>query len=516
MSLQKINLSGSSYTFLLYLTFMQYFLPEWFKLKRYPHIGLPVTMKRIRAVRSYIEDPVKVASHPFLPFVRRTVVTYPYKLDKSTGVKKRKRKERDLTYASHFDSLIFSYYADQLQKKYEEFVKLEHLEDVVVAYRKIKCQDGKGNKCNIHIAGDVFQYVKTSIRKGNEVALITFDIKGFFDNMDHTVLKRNWKKLIGVYDMPADVYNVFKHATRFSYITDEHLFSLFRNTILCESNGQYIHRKIKGLQYMRDANSVAFCECKDMRVIRESGYLQENANGYGIPQGLPISAVLANIYMCDFDKDIASKLQAANGIYKRYSDDIVVVCPIMEAKSCQSYITEKIKNVKLEIQQEKTNLYEIRNVCGKVVCFHETQGTNKKIEYLGFSFDGVNIRIKPAGLCKYYNKMWRAKKRHKHWAISINNSTNGEIFEHPMYKRYSRIGSIRHTIRKRTQGGFVKTDKKTYGNYLTYVYKASEVLGEIGIKKQLRRNLHKLKASIAEIYTDVKKAQEVRLNPSRN
>lgn len=490
---------------------MHYAFPEWFKLKRYPHIGLPITVQQAKAVRSYIENPSKIASHPFLPLIRRSIVTYPYKLDEVTGLKKPKRKERDLTYASHLDSLIFSYYANQLQKKYEEFINREHLEDVVVAYRKIKCQDQNGNKCNIHIAGDVFQYVKACIGKGKEVALITFDIKGFFDSLDHGILKQNWKRILGINNMPDDVYNVFKHTTRFSYIKDEQLFSLFKNSIICESNGEYICRKVKRIQYIRNANAVAYCERKDMQRIRRSGDLQKNTNHYGIPQGLPISAILANTYMCDFDKDIASKLKEAHGLYKRYSDDIIVVCPINEANHWRDYIINKINSVKLEIQLEKTNLFEIHRIYGKTQCFHETCGTNKKIEYLGFSFDGENIRIKPAGLCKYYRRMWKAKRRHKRWAISINNSTNGVVFEHSMYQRYSRLGSVRHVIRKKSPVGFVKTRKKTYGNYLTYAYKASEVLREPGIKKQFRRNIHKMKASITEIYEDVKRVQSARL-----
>lgn len=485
-------------------------LPEWFKLKRYPHIGFPITYQQARKTISYIENHSKISSHPFLPLVRRKVVTHSYKTyksDDSTKTKKPIRKVRNLTYASHFDSLIFAYYANQLQKKYEEFVKREHLQDVAVAYRKIKCQDGKGNKCNIHIAGDVFRYVKACVRKDNEVALITFDIKGFFDNLNHKVLKQKWKEILGVNDMPADVYNVYKHVTRYSYVMDEKLFSLFKDEIPCESNGQYIYRKVKRLQYMREANAVAYCERKDMQKIRQSGYLQKNTDDHGIPQGLPISAVLANIYMYDFDKDVASKLKATKGIYKRYSDDIVVVCPISEANNWRNYITKSIQELKLKIQEEKTNLYEIHKVDGKTVCFHEKESTKKKIEYLGFSFDGENIRIKPSGLCKYYHKMWKAKRRYKRWAISVNNSINVKAFEHQMYRRYSRLGSIRHIIRRKAQNGFVKTGKKTYGNYLTYAYKASELLGEPGIKKQLRRNLYKLKASIREIYTDVERAQ---------
>lgn len=485
--------------------------PDWMQLKRYPHIGLPISASQLRAVRSYVENPKKIATHPFLPFIRRIVVTHPFRLNLDTGLKEPKTKERDLTYSSHLDSIIFAYYAHQLQIKYEEQIKKEHLEDVVVAYRKIKAQDGKGNKCNIHIAGDVFKYVKSQLRKDKEVALITFDIKGFFDNLDHKILKQNWKQILGVIDMTDDVYNVFKHATRFSYILDERLFHLFKNRILCESNGQYIQRKIKNLHYMRSSNAVAFCDRKDIQTIRSSRYLQKNVLNKGIPQGLPISAVLANIYMFNFDKEVASKIKSAGGIYKRYSDDIVVVCPIKDALYWRSYIMKHIQNIKLEIQPEKTNLYEIHKILGKTVCYHETKGVNKKIEYLGFTFDGERILIKPSGLGKYYHKMWMAKRRHKRWAISINNSTNGQVFEHPMYQRYSRLGSIRHYIRVRKKKKYIKTNRKTYGNYLTYAYKASFVLGEPAIKKQLRRNIHKLKASIQEIYTDVHRVQQAQM-----
>ncbi|HEX8015252.1 MAG TPA: reverse transcriptase domain-containing protein, partial [Flavobacterium sp.] len=47
----------------------------------------------------------------------------------------------------------------------------------------------------------------------------------------------------------------------------------------------------------------------------------------GIPQGLPISAVLANLYLFDFDLDIVNRwVKPHNVYYRRYSDDIFIVC----------------------------------------------------------------------------------------------------------------------------------------------------------------------------------------------
>ena len=53
-----------------------------------------------------------------------------------------------------------------------------------------------------------------------------------------------------------------------------------------------------------------------------------------------------------------------------------------------------------------------------------------------------------------------------------------------------------------SNGKFQKIDKKNYGNYLTYALKAAEVMHEDRIKKQLRRNLNKVRTSINEIKED--------------
>lgn len=485
-------------------------MPEWLTLKRYPHIGFPLKKENCNGVVQYITNTEKIAHHSFTPLIRRVVITHPYRFNDKKGRKTPKPKKRDLTYASHFDSAIFSYYADQLQREYENFIEKNGLGEVVVAYRRIPTSNNQGNKCNIHIANDVFQYVRKRVEEGEDLALVTFDIKGFFDNLNHKLLKKSWKKVMNWNDMPEDVYNVYKNVTKFSYVYINSLFPLFKDKIWCESTGKYVQKSVKRVEYMRDKKAVAFCKREDVDIVKKQGYLQVNKTGKGIPQGLPISAVLANVYMCDFDILISRKLKDAGGIYKRYSDDIVIVCPSNTANQLREDILNEIKKVDLEIQKEKTNLYNISLKDGKIICHHESKGANKKIEYLGFSFDGEHILLKHSGLCKYYDRMRRAKNRHIRWAISINNDTRGSVFEHPMYKHYSLAGSIRRPIRVRKHGKLVTTKKKSYGNYLTYVNKASEVMNEPLIRKQLRRNLHKLVSSIDEIYEAVQNSKKKR------
>lgn len=480
--------------------------PEWMTLKRYPHIGFPLKRENRKGVVQYITNTEKIAHHSFTPLIRRVVITHPYRFNDEKGRKTPKPKKRDLTYASHFDSAIFSYYADQLQREYENFIEKNGLGEVVVAYRRIPTSNNQGNKCNIHIANDVFQYVRKRVEEGEELALVTFDIKGFFDSLDHKLLKKSWKKVMNWNDMPEDVYNVYKNVTKFSYVCINSLFPLFKDRIWCESAGKYVQKSVKRVEYMRDKKAVAFCKREDVDIVKKQGYLQVNKTGKGIPQGLPISAVLANVYMCDFDIRISRKLKDAGGIYKRYSDDIVIVCPSNTANQLREDILNEIKKVDLEIQKEKTNLYYISLKEGKIICSHESKGPNKKIEYLGFSFDGEHILLKHSGLCKYYDRMRRAKNRHIRWAISIKNNTRGEVFEHPMYKHYSLAGSIRRPIQVRRNGRLVFKRRKSYGNYLTYVKKAAAVMEEPMIRRQLRRNLNKLTKSINEIHVDVNKA----------
>lgn len=467
-------------------------MQEWYKLKQYPHIDLPMEHKGVSALAKYVTSADAIAKHAFLPLIRRQNKTYRFK-DNGSGRKQRIKKIRNITYASHVDSVIYSYYAYKLQKSLEKYLYEHNLNDEVCAYRKIRVHEGSGNKCNIHIAKEVFDFIREKTDSGEDVAVITYDIKGFFDNLDHKIIKDKWKQIIGVDTLPRDVYAVYKSITRYAYVMEKDIFDLFKDEIICKQPTKKVKRKVKRFAYLRDKKAIAFCN-KDISTIRAKGLIrtrgeQENR---GIPQGLPISAVIANVYMCDFDNEIANSIRMVGGLYRRYSDDIIIVCPINQGKRWKNDVIEKIKSVKLEIEDSKTNLFTfVRQESGDVICSHEKKGTNKKLEYLGFSFDGKRVFLKEASVGKFYTKMDRHIKRSLGKAIHMNNDTYGKIFENQLIRRFSYAGSKIHLIRKRCKSNhskfYVIKGFHTYGNYLTYVRKSADIMKEPSIRMQLRR-----------------------------
>lgn len=67
-------------------------------------------------------------------------------------------------------------------------------------------------------------------------------------------------------------------------------------------------------------------------------HIVKNANHYGIPQGSPISATLANVYMLEVDKLINDMIFGLGGKYMRYSDDFIIILPdVAELNAAEAF-----------------------------------------------------------------------------------------------------------------------------------------------------------------------------------
>ena len=137
---------------------------NWFKLKRYPHIGIPVSTKQIPTIVSYITNPECIRKHAFTPFIYSPKETRRFRKTLLANGKKSKiraveLKKRPILYANNIDSNIFSYYSSIINKKYESKLIDSKLDQVVTAYRPIPLDHTKvngRNKCNVDFAEEIF------------------------------------------------------------------------------------------------------------------------------------------------------------------------------------------------------------------------------------------------------------------------------------------------------------------------------------------------------------------------
>jgi hypothetical protein len=492
---------------------------DWFRVKRYPHIGLPLVGKSRSWVQAYVQDQGKIATHSFLPFVHKIAIVRRFRKEichdgTRSVLRKPSEKKRELYYSSHLDSNIYSYYAELISKKYENKLKDFQIDDCVTAYRRISLNplnSKSRNKCNVDFANDVFSYIKNA--SVNHIVAITFDIKSFFDTLDHSRLKKMWRMTIDAgSNLFPDHYNVYRNITKFSFVEERDIFNAYKDCILVDREPSCVKKKkVARRKFLKGKRAIAFCIKKEIADIRNKNYIRSNKyyidecgnkklRKKGIPQGSPISSVLANVYMLGFDAK-AKAFMGNTGIYRRYSDDMVVVCTPEKENEVINFFKAAIEEVDLELQATKTQIFHFiredntsRFKCKEKNLSTSKFQTNTKFEYLGLQFDGFHTLLKSSSLASYYRKMKRSIKRGFFYSMHNKTKTKGELFKNRLYKRFTHLGAHRRRIYQRDihhSNQFILTHKYDWGNYLSYAYLAANVISDNKIKQQIRNHWKK-------------------------
>ena len=118
----------------------------------------------------------------------------------------------------------------------------------------------------------------------------------------------------------------------------------------------------------------------------------------GVPQGGPLSPLLANIVLDDFDKE----LEQRGHRFARYADDFVVLVKSKKAgERVMAGITTYLeRRLKLTVNQEKSQLVP-----------------TGELEFLGFDFRQGRIRISRGSLVTFKQRLKRYTCRH--WFVSM-------------------------------------------------------------------------------------------------
>lgn len=345
----------------------------------YRHFDRPLSKNvRREIIKSILHDSDYVCRFRHLPFIE-----FPLTFKKYSRKRKVYNKERIISLPSHHDAFLYKLYSKILYACYENYLVQKSIGDLPIAYRK-----GHSNITGAKEAIDKITSQSSWIIKG--------DFSQFFDNLNHDLLIKNVKKVLMV--------------SGSSFTEDWQ--TLLRSLM----DHRYI--KLEDIEKIADKNQNKpyFSSLKKLdTLLKNKDLLVSKRQRLGIPQGTALSAVLANVYMIEFDKWIADYLFQYNGFYRRYSDDFIIVIP---AKSVDFNEGRRIKEevyskssrkLSLTIKDSKTGVYYFNHEKREISLFDSNVDKLRKSElnYLGFSFNGLEVNLRPKTIYKFH---YRGKK----------------------------------------------------------------------------------------------------------
>ncbi|UYM16240.1 antiviral reverse transcriptase Drt2 [Endozoicomonas euniceicola] len=418
-----------------------------FTKRTYLHFDLPVNED---VAASLACSPERVSKHSFYPFLKYEKTINRVKRDAKTGKLVKNPKVRTISYASHRDSAVYSFYNHLLGERYERMIARDGLGNAVQAFRKT-------GKNNVLLAKEAFD----TIRGMGECVAIGLDIKGFFDNIDHGVLKDKWCQLLEVDQLPADHYAVYKSITRYSYVDRKKLYQ-------CLDIHPYKPRKDRPYR---------LCSSEEFRKRVRGEKLIQTHKGYkGLPQGATISGLLSNIYLMDFDRVMANAVKSFGGHYFRYCDDMLFIVPPKEEKHIHALAVQEIARLRLNINSKKEEVRHFLPVDGGLK-------SEKPLQFLGFLFDGQSVLLRSSSLSNYTRRVNRAIKRAGYFRNKFNwerlsrEEDRRSLYRRKLYEKYSYLGTVNKT-------------------YLAYAYGAANIMDSDAIRKQLKPLWNRLQGRI--------------------
>jgi RNA-directed DNA polymerase len=402
-------------------------LPVVSKERRYRHFDLPLRESERELVIDFSRED---EPHRFLPLLGFTDEARRY-VRKASGVREIKIKERPIRFAGHADAAYLQAYAGYLNGFYEQVLVQDGTSGSVLAYRR-------GGGTNIHHAKALFD----EVRRRGDCTVFAMDISGFFDCLDHLMLREEVAGLLGVSRLEGHHANVWKNVTRYSWVETVDLDKLLGK----KRNG---HGRVCSRE-----------DFVDHVRGRKDGLVRTHDQTVGIPQGTPVSGLFANIYLRTFDREMTAWCAQFGGSYRRYSDDIAVVLPLgAKVRHVVAVVEKMLADHGLAMSVDKTDYADFKS--GMLV-------SATPIQYLGFTFDGQKTLIRASSLDAYRTKM-RQGIHAKMIAAKANKIMPSEVFQRESKSRYTHLGKRR--------------------NFLRYAYKAADIMGAPQIKQQVKHHM---------------------------
>jgi hypothetical protein len=224
-----------------------------------------------------------------------------------------------------------------------------------------------------------------------------------------------------VAQLPPDHYAIFKNITRYHFVDQRTTYRRLGYFGLRERNGQMIDGFLRPYRDMPKQ----LCSNADFRAKICGGdpalpsIIQKNDLPHGVPQGAPISDLIANFYLLDFDVVMAGYARSRGGRYMRYSDDILLILPggASEASAAIGFATAEMRNhgPELRIKDSKTCVAQFERRAGALSFRHLPQRPDEPakngFEYLGFRYDGHRVYVRDSTISRFFAKVAGAANR---------------------------------------------------------------------------------------------------------
>ncbi len=432
-------------------------------VKSYAHFDLRTSFA---AKVDLITDSSFVKSYAFYPVIQRNARRM--KLD---GDGKFRNHPRPIKYAAHLDRCIYQYYSGLLNERYNDLAARVGISDCAVAYRT----NLKGQS-NCDFALRVF----TKMRDLGVCFVYAGDFEDFFETLDHAYLKKQVRRLFPGGKIPDDYYHVLKNATRHS------VWDIGK--LLGHYGLPYTKSGVKRLN--KRGRVLSADEFKNM--VRDSVERPWKENGEkGVPQGLPISGTLANIYMLEFDEAIKAVADKHDGLYMRYSDDFILVVPdkagFAEGKEEFSRLARTVPS--LRIHPRKTHSYRMN--AGEVFLLGSEGESKCAIDYLGFSFDGMSVRLRQRTIGRFYKRMYRRIGRLYKWRYGP-----GKKRVDSLYLDFSDWG---HSPKRNAEVRKRVGKKRGHGNFLSYIDRAQGAFVDDPISIDVKNHKRKIRKRVKKV-----------------
>ena len=206
---------------------------------------------------------------------------------------------------------------------------------------------------------------------------------------------------------------------------------------------------------------------------------------FGIPQGSPMSALLANIYMLPFDMAMKNMCDKYQAVYRRYSDDILIICDKDSKEPISEFMMNSIKErgVHLIIHP----IGEGRKSKSKCYDFASDRILQDPLQYLGFTFDGKNVKVRGASFAKYLRKSARGIR-------SMRMATQNKI------KKLVAEGRAPDTFRTRLNRKtlYEKYTHLGHRNFWSYVNRAFKDMEYQSIRRQMNKHFARVSKLISD------------------